>query len=81
MRATKFAMSLGVIMVLGRGKSAKFNSRALLIEVYKKEIKRIQQFDHLMLWKKKGSGDEPGSSAAASRGPRGRAAPARCGPG
>jgi hypothetical protein len=40
----------GRIMGLGRGKSAKFNSRALLIEVYKKEIKRIQQFDHLMLW-------------------------------
>jgi hypothetical protein len=50
MRATKFAMSLGVIMVLGRGKSAKFYSQALLIEVSKKEIKRTQQFDHLMLW-------------------------------
>jgi hypothetical protein len=37
-------------MVLGRGKSAKFYSQALLIEVSKKEIKRTQQFDHLMLW-------------------------------
>ena len=37
MRATKFAMSLEIIMVLGRGKSAKFYLQALLIEKMKKK--------------------------------------------
>ena len=43
-------MSLGVIMVLGSGKSAKLSSWAVLIEEIKKKDKKIQQgghFDHL----------------------------------
>ena len=43
MRATKFAMSLGVIMVLGRGKSAKFYLQALLIEKMKRKKIRVEK--------------------------------------